>query len=77
VSDNDDEDATLPIQQELSSRHDQVHLNLLNLAGLSEEAFTLVSEGRSSLSCQTSGDKVARIESTDDMSKDIKNDLSW
>jgi hypothetical protein len=76
VSDSDDEDATLPIQQELSSRHDQVHLNLLHLAGLSDEAFTLVIEGRSSLSSQTRGDKIARIESTDDMGKDIKSDLS-
>jgi hypothetical protein len=46
VSDSDDEVATLPIQCGLTNRDDQVQLNLFNLPELSDEAFTLASEGR-------------------------------
>jgi hypothetical protein len=45
VSDSEDEGATLLIQQESTSRHDQVQLNLVNVLGLSDEVFTLASEG--------------------------------
>jgi hypothetical protein len=46
MSNSDDEDVTLLIQPGLASRDDQVQLNLVNLLGLYDEAFTWVSEGR-------------------------------
>jgi hypothetical protein len=55
----------------ITSRRNQVQLDLLNLARLSREAVVFISTGcqegfRLSLSSQTHGDKLAQIYSTDE-----------
>jgi hypothetical protein len=46
VSDSAEEDATHSLEQDLTSRHHRVRLDMLKLAGLSDEGLSLASAGR-------------------------------
>jgi hypothetical protein len=72
VSDSEDEGATLLIQQESTSRHDQVQLNLPNLAGLSDEVFTLVREG-----CQEGSDYHSQVRLAATKMRESTPPMTW